>query len=96
MKRESSGLIMTDIGREEGVLNRYRLIATMDAFSGREVFSVFLTTESADGVTEDFVYDITRDPDEARVFFQRIVESRATALHLREIAEDFLCEIVPI
>ena len=96
MTKETSALILTDITGENGILNRYRLIATMDAISGKEVFSVFLTTESGEGMTEDFVYDITRDSDEAVRFFHRLVEYRATALHLRDIAEDFLCEIVPI
>ena len=95
METQATAVIGTDISREEGILNRYRLIATTEA-SGAEVFSVFLTTESEDGLTEDFVYDVSRDPDEAELFFRRLVACRATALHLRDIAEDFLCEMVPI
>ena len=95
MKTESC-VILTETRKGCGVLTRYRLIETFDAFLGTAVFSVLLTTEYGGTVTEDFVCDLSRDPDEAARFFRRIVEYRATATHLRELAEDFLCESAEI
>ena len=95
MKTESA-VILTKTREEEDVSTRYRLITTFDAFCGAEVFSVLLTTRRGKEETEDFVYDIARDEDEAARFFSRIVEYRVTARHLREIAEDFLCEAASV
>ena len=43
----------------------------------------------------ELVASTAYDPDEAELFFRRLVACRATALHLRDIAEDFLCEATP-
>ena len=95
MKSETS-VMLTEVRKEGGVSTRYRLLGTLDTFLGTEVFSVFLTTQCEGMFTEDFVYDISRDEGEAVRFFHRIVEYRVTALHLREIAEDFLVEAAAI
>ena len=94
--KPQTAVMQTETRDEQGVSTRYRLIVTFDAFLGTEVFSVFLTTRRGREETEDFVYDVARDEREALHFFSRIIEYRVTALHLREIAEDFLCEAATI
>jgi|GEM_PF-2628872 len=76
----------------KNISTRFRLIRTFDSWKEADVFSVFLTTESAEGLTEDFVYDVTRDCDEAHRFFDMLCERDATALNLHDVTEDFLCE----
>ena len=88
--KTQTAVIMTENKEEKGVLTRYRLLCTFDAFEETEVFSVFLTTRCEDVLSEDFVYDIARDRDEAICFFRLLCENRATACHLIEIAENFL------
>ena len=95
MNPQNSPIILTKTREENGTSTRYRLIGTFDAFGDTEIFSVFLTTMRGDSLTEDFVYDISRDPDEAARFFRTVCEHRATALHLRELAEDFLAQEDP-
>lgn len=76
--------------KEKTISNHYRLIRTMDPFQQTDIFSVFLTTTTAEGTDEAFAYDITRNPHTAEIFFERIRKGNVTALSLNEIAEDFI------
>ena len=76
--------------KEKTISNHYRLIRTMDPFQHTDIFSVFLTTTTAEGTDEAFAYDITRDADTAKEFFTLLCKENVSALHLREVAEDFI------
>jgi hypothetical protein len=76
--------------KEKTISNHYRLIRTMDPFQHTDIFSVFLTTTTAEGTDEAFAYDITRNPHTAEIFFDLIRKGNVTALSLNEIAEDFI------
>lgn len=90
MREMGSEIIFTK-RREDGVLvTDLRLIRTFDALWETDVFSVLLTTHAGGVRTEDFVYDISRDFDEAKRFFDMLCRGKASAVHLRELAEDFL------
>ena len=88
-----SSVILNEIGESGKGSTRFRLLRSFDSFEGADVFSLFLTTETDGVCTEDFVYDISRDFKEAKSFFDRLCRNEASALHLREMAEDFLVEI---
>ena len=90
METSTSSVILSKKRKGGDLLNCFRLVRTFDSFQEANVFSVFLTTESNGGCTEDFVYDISRDFGEAKSFFDLLCRNDASATHLREIAEDFL------
>ena len=90
METNVSSIVLTKRRKGGDLMNCFRLVRTFDSFQEANVFSVFLTTES-DGVrTEDFIYDISRDFGEAKSFFDLLCRNDASAIHLRDIAEDFL------
>ncbi|MBQ8498096.1 MAG: hypothetical protein IJ489_11680 [Clostridia bacterium] len=86
----ASSIILTKRTLQNDVQNHFRLIRTLDGFRNTDIFSVFLTTESPVVFEEEFVFDISRDPETANTFFRLISEGNVTALTLREIAEDFI------
>ena len=90
METNASSVVLTKKRKGGDLMNCFRLVRTFDSFQEANVFSVFLTTESEDECTEDFIYDISRDFGEAKSFFDLLCRNDATATHLRDIAEDFL------
>jgi hypothetical protein len=90
--RTESTILFTNCTAEEQIFNCYRLIRTVDAFLGDDVFSVFVTTKTDDGLDEEFVYDITRDEQVAKDFFSRLCHERVTACTLQDITKDFLAD----
>ncbi|MBR6744855.1 MAG: hypothetical protein IKM00_06545 [Clostridia bacterium] len=92
MEPYASSIVLTKKRKEGDVRNCFRLVRTFDSFCEADVFSVFLTTESEGACEEDFVYDISRDLGEAKSFFDLLCRNDASAVHLREIAEDFIAD----
>ncbi len=90
--RTESTILFTCCTAEEQVYNCYRLIHTVDAFHGYDVFSVFLTTSMNGELDEEFVYDITHEETIAKDFFTRICREHVTACTLQDIAKDFLAQ----
>lgn len=90
METNASSVVLTKRRKGGDLMNCFRLVRTFDSFQEANVFSVFLTTESDGVCTEDFVYDISRDFGEAKSFFDLLYRNDASAIHLRDIAEDFL------
>lgn len=90
--RTESTILFTSCTAEEQIYNCYRLIHTVDAFLGDDVFSVFITTKTDDRLDEEFVYDIARDEQMAKDFFSHICRERVTACTLQDIAKDFLAD----
>ena len=86
----STSIILTKCYTTGALRNRFRLIETADVFLHTEIYSLFLTTESANDYTEEFVYDISRDSKTAKEFFHLLCKENVTALHLRDVAEDYL------
>ena len=93
METNVSSVVLTKRRKEGDLTNCFRLVRTFDSFQDANVFSVFLTTESAGVCAEDFVYDISRDFGEAKSFFDLLCRNDASAIHLRDIAEDFLGDL---
>ena len=92
MKRTESSVILTNFNTIDHVYNCCRLIQTVDLLHGDDVFSIFLTTKSADDIDEEFVYDIARDEFHAKAFFSQICKEHVTACTLLDITRDFLAE----
>lgn len=92
MTRSESSIILTHCNAQEQILNCCRLIHTVDAYHGNDVFSVFLSTRDKGEIDEEFVYDISHDRDSAIDFFTRICREHVTACTLCDIARDFLAE----
>ncbi len=92
MTRSESSIILTHCTTQEQILNCCRLIHTIDACNGNDVFSVFLSTYDEGMVDEEFVYDIARDKDTAMRFFNCLCREHVTACTLCDIARDFLAE----
>jgi hypothetical protein len=90
MRETGSEIIFTKRREDGGILTDLRLIRTFDALWETDVFSVLMTTQTHGARTEDFVYDISRDFEEAKRFFDLLCEGKASTVHLRELAEDFL------
>lgn len=90
MENLISSIILTKYNRANDLQNSFRLIRTLDGFHNTDVFSIFLTTEFQNVREEEFVYDISRDADTAKEFFTLLCKENVSALHLREVAEDFI------
>ncbi len=90
MTIENSPIILTQSYLEKGIFSFVRLIHTVDIFQNTDVFSVFMTSKSAETQTEDFIYDISRERDEAEKFFRMLCEQKATASSLQSLAEAFV------
>ncbi|MBQ9747736.1 MAG: hypothetical protein IJV98_03025 [Clostridia bacterium] len=92
MLRTESSVILTEFSAENGVANRYRLLQTADSFHGDDVFSIFMTTHTADGTDEEFVYDIAREKAEATGLFQKICRENVCACTLADVTKDLIAE----
>ena len=93
MNYDSHSIILTKEHRQYEFHNHLRLIRTLDNFHDTDVFSIFLTTESAFGKEEEFIYDISRDWEKAKTFFEFLEKENVTALTLRDVAENFLASL---
>ena len=65
MTRNESSVLLAQWNAESDIRNHYRLLRTTDPFHGDDVFSVFLSTITPDECDEEFLYDITRNRDDA-------------------------------
>lgn len=90
MNYAESSIILAQSYQAHETKNRLRLIQTMDIFHNTNAFSLFLSTESQNGLDEDFIYDISRSIEDATSIFEQLCKGRVTVLSLREITEDFL------
>ncbi len=90
MIRTESAIIKTHCVSEKGIYTYYRLLHTVDAFQGRDVYSVFLTTSTKSEVDEEFAYDIAQNAEEAILFFTKLCNAHVTACTLLDVTTDFL------
>lgn len=92
MTRSESSVIFTHSTAQKQVATCYRLIRTIDAFHGEDVFSVFLTTYTSGKLDEEFVYDISRKESVAKYIFTLLCKEHVTACTLQDTIHDFLAE----
>ena len=90
MTTDISSILLTEMRKKDGFLTCIRLIKTFDVFQMSDIFSIFLTTQAGEIRTEDFVYDVARNFETAKRLFDILCENGASAVHLHELAEDFL------
>ena len=90
MTRNESAILFTAQTAENGVQTRYRLLRTVDPFRGDDVFSLFLTTGTQDACDEEFLYDITRDRDEAFRLLDLFCRMNVTACTVADVVSDVL------
>ncbi len=93
MIRPESSVILTCQKTELDLSHSYRLIHTVDAFRGYDVFSVFLSTKSNNCCDEEFVYDISHDEATAKEIFSLLYQGSVSACTLQDILRDMLTEL---
>ncbi|MBQ7309080.1 MAG: hypothetical protein IJW87_02780 [Clostridia bacterium] len=93
MMHNKSSVIQTKHHLQNETVSKLRLIQTVDPFQNTDVYSLFLTTESENGCNEEFIYDISRNAQAAKAFFELLCKEKVTALSLREVAEDYLAQL---
>ena len=75
-----------------GVKNTYRLLRSLDAVHGTDLYSLFLTTETESTVDEEFLLDLARTEADAISFFEHMLAMSVTACTLIDVASDLLAE----
>lgn len=90
MTRNESSVLLAQWNAESDIRNHYRLLRTTDPFHGDDVFSVFLSTITPDECDEEFLYDITRNRDDALRLFDLLCQKNVTACTLADVVADSL------
>ncbi len=93
MTRTNSTILMTVTRQKEALFCTYRLICTIDPFRGETVFSIFVSSIHEGMTDEEFVYDITREEEKAKILFSALSEGQVSACTMQDVLHDLLAEV---